>query len=217
MIESEERVENYLEACTPILENHLDNMQQKCALHIWEGGGPNGQKETILCLNFLVLPKNVNFISLAVVTCNLAPDPGHPFPFLFPGVWYLWYPYSHTDFLQWCLHDVSFPTLLNLLVSLKRESLFLEAAESWILLLYSARQTWPFNWSVWITYFLCNYHVFGFKSRVLLLVCFLFVLLLFRSFPLFFKLRYSWFINTILYLFQVCNIVIQNLYRLYSI
>lgn len=79
-------MENDLEACTLILENRLDNMQQKCALHIWEGGGPNGQKETILCLNVLVLPKNVNFISLAAVTCNLAPDPGHPFPFLCPGV-----------------------------------------------------------------------------------------------------------------------------------
>ena len=63
MIESEESMENDLEACTLILENRLDNMQQKCALHIWEGGGPNGQKETILCLNVLVLPKNVNFIS----------------------------------------------------------------------------------------------------------------------------------------------------------
>lgn len=55
----------------------------------WEGGGPNGQKEAILCLNFLVLPKNVNFIFLAAVTCNLAPDPGHLFPFLYPGVQYL--------------------------------------------------------------------------------------------------------------------------------
>ena len=79
-------MENDLEACTLILENRLDNMQQKCALHIWEGGGPNGQKETILCLNVLVLPKNVNFISLAAVCyqdhCNpqnMNPELDHVF------------------------------------------------------------------------------------------------------------------------------------------